>query len=139
MFDCHLGIAPFPRGRGIGCTIWCFMIRGIQIWLCVAVALGACSKTPAGTPPTGSALEKTHVTIGVAVPAATYLPLYVAVDEGTFAKQGLRADLVEFRGGSDLIRAIVSKSVDVGVVSRAEITSGLDAGWPVQGFHGRFH
>src|SRR5205809_6292022 len=83
--------------------------------------------------------EKTHLTIGVAVPAATYLPLYVAVDEGTFAKQGLRADLVEFRGGSDLIRAIVSKSVDVGVVSRAEITSGLDAGWPVQGFHGRFH
>src|SRR5439155_14215621 len=126
LFNVHWGTAPSPRGRGIGCTIWCFMIRGIKIWLCVGVALAACSKTPAGAPPTGSALEKTHLTIGVAVPAATYLPLYVAVDEGTFAKQGLRADLVEFRGGSDLIRAIVSKSVDVGVVSLAEITSGID-------------
>jgi len=122
-----------------GCTIWCFMIRGIKIWLCVGVALVACSKTPAGVPPTGSALEKTHLTIGVAVPAATYLPLYVAVDEGTFAKQGLRADVVEFRGGSDLIRAIVSKSVDVGVVSLAEITSGIDAGQPLKAFYGGFN
>src|SRR2546428_2608273 len=116
MFDCHLGTAPSPRGRGIGCTIWCFMIRGIKIWLCVGVALVACSKTPAGAPPTGSALEKTHLTIGVAVPAATYLPLYVAVDEGTFAKQGLRADVVEFRGGSGLDHALATQTRDVGVV-----------------------
>src|SRR5437667_11081298 len=100
-----------------GCTIWCFMIRGIKIWLCVGVALAACSKTPAAAPPTGSALEKTHLTIGVAVPAATYLPLYVAVDEGTFAKQGLRAAVVEFRGGAGLIRAHVSESGGVGVDS----------------------
>src|SRR5437667_8695997 len=119
-----------------GCTIWCFMIRGIQIWLGVAVLLVACSKTPAGAPPTGSALEKTQLTIGVAVPAATYLPLYVAVDEGTFAKQGLRADVVEFRGGSDLIRAIVSKSVEVGGVSLAEITSSTLAGQPRKAFSG---
>src|SRR5438552_15712014 len=105
-----------------GCTIWCFMIRGIKIWLCVGVALVACSKTPAAAPPTGSALEKTHLTIGVAVPAATYLPLYVAVDEGTFAKQGLRADLVDFRGGTDPSTAVVSKSFDVGSVWLAEIT-----------------
>src|SRR3989442_1791113 len=97
-----------------GFTIWCFMIRGIKIWLCVGVALVGCRKTPAGAPPTGSALEKTHLTIGVAVPAATYLPLYVAVDEGTFAKQGLRADLVEFRGGAGLIRGGVSKNLDGG-------------------------
>src|SRR5256712_11983450 len=97
-----------------GCTIWCFMIRGIKIWLCVGVALVACSKTPAGVPPTGSALEKTHLTIGVAVPAATYLPLYVAVDEGTFAKQGLRADLVEFRGGAGLCGAGVSQNLGLG-------------------------
>ena len=90
-------------------------------------------------PSTGTALEKTHLTIGVAVPAATYLPLYVAVDEGTFAKQGLAADVVEFRGGSDLIRAVVSESVDVGVVSLAEITSGIDAGQPLKAFYGGFN
>src|SRR5213596_950888 len=122
-----------------GCTIGCFMIRGIKIWLCVAVALAACSKTPAGAPPTGSALEKTHLTIGVAVPAATYLPLYVAVDEGTFAKQGIQADVVEFRGGADVIRAAVSGSVDVGVVALAEITAGIDAGQPLKAFYAGFN
>src|SRR5436309_816187 len=121
-----------------GCSIWCFMVPAGKIWLGVAVLLVACSKTPAGAPPTGSALEKTQLTIGVAVPAATYQTLYVAVDEGTFAKQGLEADVVEFRGGSDLIRAVVSTSVDVGVVSLAEITAGIDAGQPLTAFYGGF-
>src|SRR5256712_14104119 len=115
------------------------MTRGKKIGLCGGVALPASRKIPAGVPLTGSALEKTHLTIGVAVPAATYLPLYVAVDEGTFAKQGLTADVVEFRGGSDLIRAVVSASVDVGVVSLAEITSGIDAGQPLKAFYGGFN
>src|SRR5207244_13364155 len=117
-------------------SIWCFMVPAGKIWLGVAVALVACSKTPAGAPPTGSALEKTHLTIGVAVPAATYLPLYVAVDEGTFAKQGLRADVVEFRGGTDLIRAIVSESVEVGVVSIAGMTSVMASGEAMNAFDG---
>jgi len=61
------------------------------------------------------------------------------VDEGTFAGQGLNVDVVEFRGGSDLIRAVVSNSVDVGVVSLAEITSGIDAGQPLKAFYAGFN
>ena len=93
------------------------MMSGRSTWLHVSVAalaaalLAGCGGTPAGTPATGSALEKPHLTIGLSVPGATYLPLYVAVDEGTFAKQGIQADLVEFRGGADLIKAAVSGSV----------------------------
>jgi NitT/TauT family transport system substrate-binding protein len=101
--------------------------------------IAACGRTSAVAPSAGSGLEQTHLTIGLAVPGATYLPLYVAVDEGTFAKQGLQADLVEFRGGSDLIKAVVSRSVDVGVVSLAEITSGIDAGQPLKAFYAGFN
>jgi NitT/TauT family transport system substrate-binding protein len=90
-------------------------------------------------PTTGSAVEKPHLTIGLAVPGATYLPLYVAVDEGTFAKHGIQADLVEFRGGSDLIKAVVSGSVDIGVVSLAEILSAIDAGQPLKAFYAGFN
>src|SRR5438128_11630905 len=121
------------------------MMAGRRIWLCVSVAslavavLAGCGGTPARTPSTGSALEKPHLTIGLSVPAATYLPLYVAVDEGTFAKQGIQADLVEFRGGSDLIKAVVSGSVDVGVVALAEITAGIDAGQPLKAFYAGFN
>ena len=116
-----------------------------RIWFHVSVAslaaamLAGCSETPARTPSNGSALEKPHLTIGLSVPGATYLPLYVAVDEGTFAKQGIQADLVEFRGGSDLIKAAVSGSVDVGVVALAEITAGIDAGQPLKAFYAGFN
>ena len=98
-----------------------------------------CSGTAGLAPQAGSTLEKTHLTIGLAVPTATYLPLYVAVDEGTFARQGLEVDLVEFRGGAELIKAIVSKSIDVGAVSLAEITSGIDAGQPLKAFYAGFN
>src|SRR5438093_2378178 len=115
------------------------------MWLFVSVAalavvmLASCDGTPARAPSTGSALEKPHLTIGLSVPGATYLPLYVAVDEGTFAKQGIQAEVVEFRGGADVIRAAVSGSVDVGVVALAEITSGIDAGQPLKAFYGGFN
>jgi NitT/TauT family transport system substrate-binding protein len=106
----------------------------------MAVAtLAACSGTPARAPSTGSALEKTNLTIGLSVPGATYLPLYVAVDEGTFVKQGLEAVVVEFRGGADVIRAAVSGSIDVGVVALAEITAGIDAGQPLKAFYAGFN
>jgi NitT/TauT family transport system substrate-binding protein len=105
----------------------------------IAMILAGCSGTPARAPSNGSALEKTRVTIGLSVPGATYLPLYVAVDEGTFAKQGIQADVVEFRGGADVIRAAVSESIDVGVVALAEITSGIDAGQPLKAFYAGFN
>jgi ABC-type nitrate/sulfonate/bicarbonate transport system substrate-binding protein len=107
--------------------------------LAVVALLASCSRTPPSAPATGSALEKTHLTIGLSVPGATYLPLYVAVDEGTFAKQGIQADVVEFRGGTDVIRAAVSGSIDVGVVALAEITSGIDAGQPLKAFYAGFN
>ena len=103
------------------------------------LAIASCTRTPSSAPASGSALEKTHLTIGLSVPGATYLPLYVAVDEGTFVKQGIEADVVEFRGGADVIRAAVSGSIDVGVVALAEITSGIDAGQPLKAFYAGFN
>src|ERR1035438_6014107 len=113
-------------------------VRGFLCLVALA-ALAGCGRSPAVTASTGSALEKTHLTIGLAVPGATYLPLYVAVDQGTFAKQGIQAELVEFRGGADVIRAVVSGSLDVGVVGLSEITSGIDAGQPLKAFYAGFN
>src|SRR5215475_11155435 len=118
------------------------MMQERRALLCVLVASlasASCSGTPASAPTTGTALEKTKLSIGLSVPGATYLPLYVAVDEGTFAKQGIQAEVVEFRGGTDVIRAAVSESIDVGVVALAEITSGIDAGQPLKAFYAGFN
>jgi NitT/TauT family transport system substrate-binding protein len=105
----------------------------------VVMMLTACGGSPPQPVAGGSALEKSHLTIGLSVPGATYVPLYVGVDAGTFEKQGIQADLVEFRGGSDLIKAVVSGSVDVGVSALAEITSGIDAGQPLKAFYAGFN
>jgi len=118
------------------------MMRERRALVCVLVAslaAASCSGTPASAPTTGTALEKTKLSIGLSVPGATYLPLYVAVDEGTFAKEGIQAEVVEFRGGADVIRAIVSGSIDVGVVALAEITAGIDAGQPLKAFYAGFN
>ena len=122
------------------------MTTGKTTWLrgsaaaFATILLASCGGTPSRTASSnGSALEKTNIKIGLAVPGATYLPLYVGVDEGTYAKEGLQAELFEFRGGSELIKAVVSGSVDVGVVSLAEITAGIDAGQPLKAFYAGFN
>src|SRR5579864_2514911 len=99
--------------------------------LLLAVSLLSCSRAPGK--------EKTHLNVGLVSTTATYLPLYVAVDEGLFAKEGLQVDLLNFRGGSDLIKALVAGSIDVGVVSLAEVTAGIDAGQPLKAFYGGFN
>jgi NitT/TauT family transport system substrate-binding protein len=109
------------------------------LWLMILAILAACGGPPDTPPSNGSGIEKPNLTIGLSVPGATYLPLYVAVDEGTFAKQGIQAELVEFRGGGDLIKALVSESVDIGVVALAEITSAIDAGQPLKAFYAGFN
>lgn len=110
---------------------------------CLAIPLIAsiagCGGTEKRIAASASEPEKTHITIGLAVPGATYLPIYLAADAGLFAKEGLDADLVEFRGGSDLIKAIASGSVDFGVVSLAEVTMGIDAGQPLKAFYAGFN
>jgi NitT/TauT family transport system substrate-binding protein len=104
-----------------------------------ASLLTRCSRTQAVAPSTGSAPEKPKITIALAVPGATYLPLYLGVDEGVYAKEGLQVDLLEFRGGADLIKAVVSGSVDVGVVALSEVSAGIDAGQPLKAFYAGFN
>ena len=84
-------------------------------------------------------VERQHLNIGLISTTATYLPLYVAQDEGYFTNEGIAVDLLSFRGGSDLIKALVSGSIDVGVVSLAEVTAGVDAGQPLKAFYAGFN
>src|SRR5262245_11200577 len=99
----------------------------------------ACSPDRSAPAPGGAGGERSHLTLGIISVTATYLPLYLAEDDGVFAKEGLQVELLPFRGGSDLIKALVSGSVDVGVVSLAEVLSGIDAGQPLRAFYGGFN
>jgi ABC-type nitrate/sulfonate/bicarbonate transport system substrate-binding protein len=91
----------------------------------------------------GSALaqdkpEKTEITVGLPVTTSTFLPLYLAQDEGYFKNQGLNVKIVAFHGGTELVRAMIAGAVDVGVTSLAGVTIGIKAGQPIKVFYGGF-
>jgi len=101
-----------------------------------AAVVMACRRPSVGT---AGGLEQSHLKVGIISVTATYVPLYLAVDDGIYAKEGLQVDLLPFRGGSDLIKAVVAGSADVGVVSLAEVASGIAAGQPLKAFYGGFN
>src|SRR5215471_1094414 len=105
--------------------------------LCAAALAAACGNRAAVG--SSSGLEQPHLKVAIISVTATYVPLYLAVDDGLFAKEGLQVELLPFRGGSDLIKAVVAGSADVGVVSLAEVASGIAAGQPLGGFYGGFN
>jgi NitT/TauT family transport system substrate-binding protein len=107
----------------------------VALWA-AAVAVG-CGDRAAGRVPSG--LEQPHLKVAIISVTATYVPLYLAVDDGIFAKEGLQVDLLPFRGGSDLIKAVVGGSADIGVVSLAEVLAAIDARQPMRAFYGGFN
>src|SRR5262245_8266597 len=112
--------------------------------LSVAIVAAALSLTPAcgqksAAPAAANGVEQPRIKVGIISVTATYVPLYLAIDDGLFAKEGLQVDLLPFRGGSDLIKAVVAGSADVGVVSLAEVCSGIAAGLPLKAFYGGFN
>lgn len=117
-------------------------VRVLRVFIGCAVAAFAvaCSGGSQTTAPASVAgIEQPHLKVGIISVTATYVPLYVAVDDGLFAKEGLTVELLPFRGGSDLIKAVVAGSADVGVVSLAEVASGISAGQPLKAFYGGFN
>lgn len=84
-------------------------------------------------------LEKTDLTIGLPVAASTFLPLYLADEDGLFVNEGLDIEFVTFRGGSDLIKAVVAGSVDIGITSLAGVTLGIAADQPLKAFYAGFN
>lgn len=98
---------------------------------CLAMLSGAASAQ--GKP------EKTDIIFGLPVTASTFLPVYLAKHEGYFKQEGLNLKIVTFHGGTDLVRAMVGGSVDIGMTALAGITVGIKAGQPLRVFYGGFN
>ena len=113
--------------------------RAVLGLLLVATMLGCGAKPPSRVSTAQFEPEKPRVKVGLSVPASTYLPLYLAADASLFSQEGLQVDLLEFRGGMDLIKALVAGSIDIGVVSLVEVTAGIDAGQPLKAFYAGFN
>jgi NitT/TauT family transport system substrate-binding protein len=119
---------------------WGRIHRPLALRITVAIAVVVCAAL--GLPSQASAQAKpelTSVTLGLPVTTSTLLPLYLADEEGYFKKEGVDVKLVAFRGGSSMVMAVVSGSVQMGVGALSSVTVGIDAGQDLQVFYGGFN
>lgn len=79
-----------------------------------------------------------NVTVATPGPYTTMVPLYVALDKGLFAKQGLNVKVVPFDGDSAVVKATVGGSVNIAVASLAGVLQGIQAGAPLKVIYGGF-
>lgn len=100
----------------------------------LAVAVLVLSLAGAFGPPARAA-EHAALKVGLVAPAAAFLPLYLAVDR-TAEPEGLRIELLTFRGGAGLAQALASDSIDVGVMALGTVINMLDSGHEVRVFYG---
>src|SRR5213593_3381972 len=76
----------------------------------------------------------TAVKIGTAVLGDYSMagPVIVALERGFFAKEGLAAEFVPFRGGPDLLKAVMGGDILVGITGSTDILVFREAGSPIK-------
>jgi ABC-type nitrate/sulfonate/bicarbonate transport system substrate-binding protein len=79
------------------------------------------------------ARAQTAVKVGTAVLADYALagPFVVAVEKGFFGTEGLAAEFVPFRGGPDLVKAVIAGDILLGAAGSTDIFVAREAGQPL--------
>jgi NitT/TauT family transport system substrate-binding protein len=74
------------------------------------------------------------VKVGTAVLGAYTLsaPVVVAVEKGFFKQQGVNAEFLPFRGGPDLVKAVIGGDVLLGLTGSTDIVVFREAGSPIR-------
>jgi NitT/TauT family transport system substrate-binding protein len=106
---------------------------GLKVFFAAVLAIGLAAGTAQAKP------EKTQITLGIPVLAGTFLPVYLAVDNGLYKEEGLDVKLVAFRGGSALAKAVIANNVDIGLTSLAGVNVGIAAKQPLKVFYAGFN
>lgn len=98
-----------------------------------AAATLAAPRIAAAAPP-----EKTSLKVGLALTAATFLPIYIAAAR-TYKEQGLDVQVVAFRGDAEASQALVGGSTDFNAASLTGLLNMVTANQPVIGFYSGFY
>lgn len=102
---------------------------------CVAAVAGGSAARARAAP---GAIEKPKLTLGLAVPAASFLPVYVAAAR-TWKPEGLEVEIVSFRGDAEVSQAMAGGSLDLSLQSLDGLVNLITSKEPVKGFYAGFH
>ncbi len=99
---------------------------------CFLAGTAALAAAPAVLPRTARA--QTTVKIGTAVLGDYSMagPVIVAHERGFFRHEGLAADFVPFRGGPDLLKAVMAGEILIGITGSTDILVFREAGSPIK-------
>lgn len=102
--------------------------------LAALVLLGHAALPRAAHPqPEAGAPEVRTLRVGLVVPAASFLPVYLLAERAPI-DEGLAVDVIHLRGAGTLGQALGSGTVDVGVASLGLLVTMINAGQPVRAF-----
>lgn len=87
----------------------------------------------------GSEPELDEITVGLPVMTSTFVPLFIASDEGYFEEEGVEVEVVAFSGGTDLVRSIVGGSAQIGITGLSGILPALQQGQDLSTFYGGYN
>lgn len=107
--------------------------RGLVVLVAAVFAAPTSQAEPVGAP------EQENVTLGITLATSTFLPIFVAEDQGYFADEGLNVKIASFKGGSDLVRAMLADAVDVGAAAPGGVIAAMQAGQDLKVFYGGFN
>ncbi len=82
----------------------------------------------------GVASAQTNVKLGTAVLGDYALagPFIVALDKDYFRAEGLNAEFIPFRGGPDLVKAVIAGDILIGAAGSTDILVAREAGQPLK-------
>lgn len=83
-----------------------------------------------------SAQELTTIRLSKAVESISGLPIIIAQQNGMFAKQGLKVDIIDFEGGAPAVQAIVSGAVEGCLCAGDHVVNLTSHGFPAEIFIG---
>jgi NitT/TauT family transport system substrate-binding protein len=122
-----------------GCVIYLRNASGSRTAVAACLALILPALLHASARAQDKKLENPDLTIAMSVTDSTFLPIYLAEDAGLFKAEGLNPKILSFHGGSDLTRAVVAQSVQIGLASPTSVLSAISAGQNVKVFFGGFN
>jgi NitT/TauT family transport system substrate-binding protein len=106
--------------------------RLLTLLVCLLVmACSAPAQAPSASAPTPTAAAPTKLNLGLSVATTfEFLPAYVALDRGTWARRGLDVTIVTFPGDAQMQQAFAANSLEVGLGAAtgtlAAVQKGLD-------------
>ena len=93
-----------------------------------------CPSTVVAAAPGQRKPEMTKLTIGLPVPSISFLPVWVADQNGFLKEEGITdAKILAFRGDADVIQALAAGTVDLNVASLTGLVSAINSGQKFKG------